>query len=67
MDEKKKFSATSFRLPPGLKKRLKVAAAQQGTDATAVVIAGIEAWLEKHENRPEKPKIVHKSKHASGL
>jgi predicted DNA-binding protein len=64
MDVKKKFSATSFRIPPVLKKRLKIAAAANDTDATAVVIAGIEDWLAKVENRSERPKIVPKSKQA---
>lgn len=64
MDDKKKITATSFRIPLDLRKRLKIAAAQHDTDSTAVVIAGIEAWLAQVEKRAEKPKIVPKSKHA---
>jgi hypothetical protein len=42
MDEQE---ATSFRLPPELKRRLKLACADRDVKQTEAVIAGLEWWL----------------------
>lgn len=51
MEKKNKLLPTSFRIPEDLKKRLRVTAAELDTDSSAVVIAGIDAWLEQNEPR----------------
>lgn len=48
MDEHK-ILTTSFRIPAGLKKRLKMAAAASDTDITAVIRSAVEAWVGKVE------------------
>lgn len=40
---------TSFRISAGLKKRLKIAAANQDTDVTAVIRKAVTDWVEKAE------------------
>jgi len=54
MEKKNKLSPTSFRIPEDIRKRLRVAAAELDTDSSAVVIAGIEAWLHINEPRAAK-------------
>lgn len=58
MEKENTFKPTSFRIPPELKKRLKIAAAERDTEGTAVVIAGIKAWLDPHPLRELADQII---------